>query len=87
MRTGNWHVGLFFDAAASREQAQKLSAVFSGKLGGPMARVAPVIGEMLGTVTAPISYSDDGRRHRVKVETPWRSRSRTSFHLAARLAR
>ncbi len=67
MRTGNWRVGLFFDAAASKEQAQKLAAVFTGKLGGPMARVAPVIGELLGTVTAPISYSDDGHRHRVKV--------------------
>jgi hypothetical protein len=35
MADGNWRVGMFMDAAASEEQADKLGAVFSGQLGGP----------------------------------------------------
>jgi hypothetical protein len=55
------------DAAASRQQAEKLGAVFSGQVGGPMAALAPLIGEMLGVETVPIRYQDDGRRHRVTI--------------------
>jgi hypothetical protein len=52
---------------ASAEQAAKLRDVFSGQLGGPMALITPLIGEMLGLVTAPIEYVDDGRRHALRV--------------------
>lgn len=67
MLSGNWHVGLFMDAAATPPQAEKLGAVFSGQLGGPMAALAPLIGQMLGMETVPIRYEDDGRRHRVTI--------------------
>jgi hypothetical protein len=67
MADGNWRVGVFMDAAASQEQAEKLGAVFAGQLGGPMAMLAPLIGEMLGMETAPIDYAEDGRRHRVRI--------------------
>jgi hypothetical protein len=67
MNQGNWRVGIVMDQAASPEQAAKLGAVFGGQLGGPMALIAPLIGEMLGTVTAPIEYVDDGRRHLLRV--------------------
>lgn len=67
MADGDWRVGLFMDEAASQEQADKLSAVFSGQLGGPMELLSPLIGEMLGMETAPIEYVDDGRRHRVRI--------------------
>ena len=30
MSEGNWRLGVFIDAAASDEQAEKLGAVFSG---------------------------------------------------------
>jgi hypothetical protein len=67
MSEGGWRVGLFMDAAASSEQAEALGAVFGGQKGGAFEGLAPLISEMLGTETAPIEYSDDGRRHRVKV--------------------
>jgi len=35
MTDGNWRLGVFIDAAASDEQAEKLGGVFSGALGGP----------------------------------------------------
>ena len=67
MAEGNWRLGLVMDAAASPEQAAGLGAVFGGQAGGPMAGVAPLVGEMLGMETAPIEYVDDGRRHSLKV--------------------
>jgi hypothetical protein len=67
MHDGNWRVGVFMDAAASKPQAEKLGAVFSGQVGGPMAGLAPLIGEMLGVETAPIQYKNDGHRHSVKI--------------------
>ena len=67
MGEGNWRVGVVMDAAASPEQAEKLGAVFGGQVGGPMAMLSPLIGEMLGMESAPIDYVDDGRRHAVKV--------------------
>ena len=67
MAEGNWRLGLVMDAAASPEQAAGLGAVFGGQAGGPMAGLAPLIGEMLGMETAPIEYVDDGRRHSLKV--------------------
>jgi hypothetical protein len=67
MTDGNWRVGVFMDAAASPEQAEKLGAVFGGQLGGPMAMLAPLFGEMLGIQAVPIEYADNGRRHRIKI--------------------
>ncbi len=67
MLDGKWRVGLFMDAAASPKQTEKLAAVFSGKLGGPMAMLAPLIGEVLGMEVASIDYADSGRRHRVRI--------------------
>jgi len=55
MADGNWRVGVFMDAAASQEQAEKLGAVFAGRLGGPMAMLAPLFSEMLGS--APFSWA------------------------------
>jgi hypothetical protein len=67
MSDGNWRVGMFMDAAASQEQADKLGAVFSGQIGGPMAMLAPLIGELMGVEVAAIEYVDDDRRHSVKI--------------------
>jgi hypothetical protein len=67
MSEGNWRVGTFIDAAASEEQAEKLGAVFSGALGGPMGALASLIGENLGVQRAPIAVRSDGLRHSVRI--------------------
>jgi hypothetical protein len=67
MSDGNWRLGVFIDDAASDEQAEKLGAVFSGQLGGPMAGLAPLVGENLGVERAPIEVKEDGLRHSVKI--------------------
>jgi hypothetical protein len=67
MTEGNWRVGVFIDDEASDEQFDKLVQVFSGQLGGPMAALAPLIGEMLGAERAAFQIEDDGLSHSVKV--------------------
>jgi hypothetical protein len=66
MTQGNWRVGVFVDAA-SDAQFDQLVQVFSGQLGGPMAGLAPLIGEMLGVERAAIVVEDDGLRHSVRI--------------------
>ena len=67
MTDGNWRVALFIDERARDEQREKLGAVFSGQLGGPMELLAPLIGETLGAEGAPITYVEEARLHRVTV--------------------
>ena len=67
MTEGNWKLGVFVDDKASDEQADKLVQVFGGQLGGPMAALTPLVGEMLGVERAPIEVRHDGLRHSVRV--------------------
>jgi hypothetical protein len=67
MTDGNWRFGLFLDEQASEEQFDKLVQVFGGQLGGPMAALTPLVGEMLGVQRAAIDVRDDGLRHTVRV--------------------
>jgi len=59
MTDGSWRLGVFFDDGASEDQAGKLQAVFGGQLGGPPAGLVPLLGDMLGMESAPITYTDD----------------------------
>jgi hypothetical protein len=67
MTEGNWRLGMFIDDQATDEQADKLTAVFAGQLGGPMGALAPLVGEVLGVERASIEVVDDGLRHSVRV--------------------
>ena len=67
MTDGNWRLGVFIDAAASDEQAEKLGAVFSGALGGPMQALGPLVGESLGVERAPIEVREEGLRHSIRI--------------------
>jgi hypothetical protein len=67
MSEGNWRLGVFIDAAASDEQADKLGAVFGGALGGPMEALGPLVSENLGVERLPIEVREDGLRHSVKI--------------------
>jgi len=67
MTEGKWRYGVIQDAKASPKQAEALGAVFGGQKGGPMAVLAPLLGEPLGMQTARIEYSNGGTTHRVKA--------------------
>jgi hypothetical protein len=67
MTDGNWRLGLFVDDQASDEQFDKLVKVFGGELGGPLAALVPLLGEVLGVERAAIEFRDDGLLHTVRV--------------------
>ena len=67
MTDGNWRLGMFVDEEATDEQFEKLAQVFGGQLGGPMAGLAPLVGEVVGMERAAIELTDDGLRHSVRV--------------------
>lgn len=67
MTEGNWRLGLFVDDGAADEQVEKLAAVFGGQLGGPMAGLVPLVGEMLGVERAPIEVVQEGLRHSARI--------------------
>ena len=67
MSDGNWRLGVFIDDSASDEQAEKLGAVFSGALGGPMEALGPLVGENLGAERAPIEVHEEGTRHSIRI--------------------
>jgi hypothetical protein len=67
MSEGNWRLGVLIDERASDEQADKLGAVFSGQLGGPMEALAPLVGEQLGAERAAMEVSHQNGTHRIKV--------------------
>lgn len=67
MTEGNWRLGVFIDAKATDEQAEKLGAVFSGALGGPMGGLVPLIGESLGVQRVTIDVHEDGLKHSIRI--------------------
>src|SRR5579884_3805340 len=67
MHEGNWELGLLIDDAASPEQAEKLQAVFSGELGGPMGALSGLVTEILGVERVPLEFSSSDGRHMVRV--------------------
>jgi hypothetical protein len=50
MGNGNWRVGLIIDDRATGKQADAIGTICSGTVGGPMAMMAPLVGEFAGTM-------------------------------------
>lgn len=67
MTDGNWRLGMFVDDGTTDEQMHKLTGVFGGQMGGPMAGLAPLIGEVLGVERAPIRVVEEGLSHSVRI--------------------
>src|SRR6266545_407416 len=56
----SWKIVIFVDERATDEQFQALVDAYSGKLGGPLADLAGLIGEVLGVRRAPIDHEIRG---------------------------
>jgi hypothetical protein len=52
----SWKLALFIDDRASDAQAEAIANAFTGKLGGPLADVAGLVGEVLTIERAPIVH-------------------------------
>lgn len=54
---GNWKVAVHVDKRATPQQKEAILAAHTGKLGGPLADLAPLIGEVLGVYDVPIEFN------------------------------
>jgi hypothetical protein len=54
---GNWKVAVHVDSRATPQQKEAILAAHTGKLGGPLADLAPLIGEVLGVYDVPIQFN------------------------------
>jgi hypothetical protein len=56
---GNWDIVVFMDENATPEQEQALLNVWTGKLGGPVADLAQLVGQVLEVRRAPVTFEVD----------------------------
>lgn len=58
---GNWRLAMYISEEATEEQMNAMLDAFGGKLGGPLADLAQLIGEVVSIERAPISHTiEDG---------------------------
>lgn len=57
---GNWRVVVYVDDGATDDQQQALLDVWTGKLGGPVADLAQLVGEILAVERAPVIFQVEG---------------------------
>jgi hypothetical protein len=68
MSQGDWIGGLIIDTAASDAQVEAVAAIASGAAGGPLALLAPLIGEFRGVERHPVTFVKDGKSVSVRID-------------------
>jgi hypothetical protein len=63
---GNWRIVVFVDDETTEEQQQALLDVWTGKLGGPIADLAQLVGEVIAVERVPITFKVEGVRGTLK---------------------
>ncbi len=66
---GNFRVVFYIDERATPQQEQAIIKAFSGKLGGPLADMAQLIGEVVGVERAPIIFEVEKGKGRLQIGT------------------
>ena len=64
---GNWRAMVYVDDKSSPQQEEALLNLFTGKLGGPVADLVKLIGEVVGVERVPITFNIEGVSGSVKL--------------------
>jgi len=64
---GNWKAVVYVDDGSTDEQQAALLKVFTGQLGGAIADLAGLIGEVIAVERAPISFAVDEGKGRLTI--------------------
>ena len=64
---GNWRAMVYMDDKSTPPQEEALLNLFTGKLGGPVADLVKLIGEVVGVERVPITFDLDGVAGSVKI--------------------
>jgi hypothetical protein len=66
---GNWTAAVFVDERATKPQEEALLAVWTGSLGGPVADLAKLVGQVVAVQRAPITFRLTEGRGTLKIGT------------------
>lgn len=66
---GNWTVRIYVDDKATPQQKDALVNVWSGKLGGPVADLAKLVGTVDAIEQVPITFQVEGVKGKLEVGT------------------
>jgi len=64
---GNWRAVFYVDDKATPEQQQAILDAWTGKIEGPLAGLAALIGERVAIIPAPIQYDVQGGKGTIRV--------------------
>jgi hypothetical protein len=64
---GNWRMVAYVDDGATDEQRNALLDMWTGKLGGPVADLGALVGEILGVEQVPITFDVTGGLGTLKI--------------------
>ena len=64
---GNWRAAVYVDDGATEAQETAILNVFTGKLGGAIADVAQLIGEVVGVERASITFRAENGKGSLKI--------------------
>ena len=64
---GNWRAVFYIDDKATPEQREAILNAFGGKLGGPLADVASLVGERVAVHFVPIEHRVEGGKGTLRV--------------------
>ena len=65
---GNWRAAVYLDDKASRRsRRRRSSSVYTGKLGGPVAELAKLVGEVVSVEKVPITFDVHGGKGTIKI--------------------
>lgn len=64
---GHWRAVVYVDDQATPQQEEALLKVFTGQLGGPVADLAQLIGEVVRVERAPINFAVEGGKGKLTI--------------------
>ena len=64
---GSWRLVVFIDEKATDEQAQAILDAYQGRLGGPLADLAGLVGEVVAVERASIVHKIDGGKGTLQI--------------------
>jgi hypothetical protein len=64
---GNWKARVYVDDKASKAQMDAILAVWTGQLGGPVADMAKLVGEVQSVEQVPIAFAANGADASFKI--------------------
>jgi hypothetical protein len=64
---GNWRIVVYIDDNASEAQQEALLSALTGKLGGPMADIAQLVGEVAAVERAAITFEVDQGKGTLRI--------------------